>query len=219
MSRPLAGSIRRRQGGWCASIPEQHGAIRRREERFATEAEARIWLAQAVAATRAGRSIPDPIRRNPTAPGAGRRAEAAPVIRPDIASVANAWMAAAYEDLRRGGPERAERVRRIVEAYLVPWFAPRTTTIADVTYFMAHEWLLQLVGRTDTQPAATLRDQAPEQLPRTAGAAGEVGLAEAARICGLSLPTLRRRWQDGQLPGAYRDAKTSHGRELSSRDL
>jgi integrase len=207
MSRPLAGSIRRRQGGWCASIPEQHGAIRRREERFATEAEARIWLAQAVAATRAGRSIPDPIRRNPTAPGAGRRAEAAPVIRPDIASVANAWMAAAYEDLRRGGPERAERVRRIVEAYLVPWFAPRTTTIADVTYFMAHEWLLQLVGRTDTQPAATLRDQAPEQLPRTAGAAGEVGLAEAARICGLSLPTLRRRWQDGQLPGAYRDGK------------
>ncbi|MHB1554381.1 MAG: hypothetical protein ACYCZP_10690 [Acidimicrobiales bacterium] len=208
MSRPLAGSIRRRQGGWCASIPEHHGAIRRREERFATEAEARIWLAQAVAATRAGRSIPDPVRRNPTAPGTGRRAEpAAPVIRPDIASVANAWMAAAYEDLRRGGPERADRVRRMVEAYLVPWFAPRTTTIADVTYFMAHEWLLQLVGRTDTQPAATLRDQAPEQLPRTAGAAGEVGLAEAARICGLSLPTLRRRWQDGQLPGAYRDAK------------
>ncbi|MDA8358319.1 MAG: site-specific integrase [Actinomycetota bacterium] len=208
MSRPLAGSIRRRQGGWCASIPEQHGAIRRREERFATEAEARIWLAQAVAAVGAGRSIPDPVRRNPTAPGTGRRAEpAVPVIRPDIASVANAWMAAAYEDLRRGGPERAERVRRIVEAYLVPWFAPRTTTIADVTYFMAHEWLLQLVGRADTQPAATLRDQALEQLPRTAGAAGEVGLAEAARICGLSLPTLRRRWQDGQLPGAYRDGK------------
>jgi integrase len=208
MSRPLAGSIRRRQGGWCASIPEHHGAIRRREERFATEAEARIWLAQAVAAVGAGRSIPDPVRRNPTAPGTGRRAEpAAPVIRPDIASVANAWMAAAYEDLRRGGPERAERVRRIVEAYLVPWFAPRTTTVADVTYFMAHEWLLQLVGRTDTQPAATLRDQAPERAPRTAGEAGEVGLAEAARICGLSLPTLRRRWQDGQLPGAYRDAK------------
>jgi len=208
MSRPLAGSIRRRQGGWCASIPEHHGAIRRREERFATEAEARIWLAQAVAATRAGRPVPDPVRSTRTPSGTGRRAEpAAPVIRPDIASVADAWMAAAYEDLRRGGPERAERVRRIVEAYLVPWFAPRTTTIADVTYFMAHEWLLQLVGRTDSQPAAMLRDQAPEQAPRTAGAAGEVGLAEAARICGLSLPTLRRRWQDGQLPGAYRDAK------------
>ncbi|MGH9082965.1 MAG: hypothetical protein ACRDWN_06440, partial [Acidimicrobiales bacterium] len=43
------------------------------------------------------------------------------------------------------------------------------------------------------------------------GAAGgaargaEVGLAEAARRCGLSLATLRRRWRDGQLPGAYRD--------------
>ncbi len=211
MSRPLAGSIRQRHGGWCASIPERPGAIRRREERFATEAEARIWLAQAVAAIGAGRPVPDPVRRISTAPGAGHRAEpATPVIRPDIASVADAWMAAAYEDLRRGGPERAERVRRIVDAYLVPWFAPRTTTIADVTYFMAHEWLLQLVGRTDTQSAVTLRDHASEQAPRTAGtagAAGEVGLAEAARLCGLSLPTLRRRWQDGQLPGAYRDDK------------
>ena len=56
-------------------------------------------------------------------------------------------MNAAYEDLRRGGPERAERVRRIVDGYLVPWFAPRTTTIADVSYLMAHEWLLRLVGR------------------------------------------------------------------------
>ena len=61
-------------------------------------------------------------------------------------------MSAAYEDLRRGGPDRAERVRRIIDGYLVPWFAPRTTTIADLTYFMAHDWLLHLVGREQTQP-------------------------------------------------------------------
>ena len=59
-------------------------------------------------------------------------------------------MNAAYEDLRRGGPDRAERVRRIIDGYLVPWFAPRTTTVADVTYYMAHDWLLHLVGREHT---------------------------------------------------------------------
>ncbi|MGH9081773.1 MAG: hypothetical protein ACRDWN_00370, partial [Acidimicrobiales bacterium] len=140
MSRPLTGSIRRREGSWCASLPEAKGADRRREERFASEPDARAWLARAVAAVEAGQSIPDPRRRhaNPR-----READAAATkISPDVASVANAWMAAAYEDLRRAGPERAEQVRRIVDAYLVPWFAPRTKTITDVTYFMAHEWLL-----------------------------------------------------------------------------
>ena len=203
MSRPLTGSIRRRQGGWCASLPERRGTIRRREERFDSETEARAWLAHAVAALRAGRPIPDPPRRTQTA-GAQVGKREAPAILPDIGSVADAWMAAAYEDLRRGGPERAERVRRIVEGYLVPWFAPRTTTIAEVTYVMAHEWLLHLVGRTDPQPRS---GDEPRTGPRPPGAApaGEVGLAEAARRCGLSLPTMRRRFHDGQIPGAYRD--------------
>ena len=111
-------------------------------------------------------------------------------------------MAAAYDDLRRGGPERAERVRRIVEGFLVPWFAPRTATVADVTYFMAHEWLLHLVGAAD--PATR---HAPFPVP-TAGEQGraELSLAEAAEAAGVSLPTARRRWRAGQLPGAYRDA-------------
>ena len=205
MSRPLTGSIRQRQGGWCASLPEHRGTIRRREERFATETEARAWLARAVAALQAGRPIPDPPRRAQTA-GAQVGKQRTPAIRPDIGSVADAWMAAAYEDLRRGGPERAERVRRIVEGYLVPWFAPRTTTIAEVTYVMAHEWLLHLVGRTDPQPRGSDGDGSRSG-PRPPGAApaGEVGLAEAARRCGLSLPTMRRRFHDGQIPGAYRD--------------
>jgi hypothetical protein len=205
MSRPLTGSIRQRQGGWCASLPAHRGTIRRREERFATETEARAWLAHAVAALLAGRPIPDPPRRTQTA-GAQVSEQEAPAIRPDIGSVADAWMAAAYEDLRRGGPERAERVRRIVEGYLVPWFAPRTTTIAEVTYVMAHEWLLHLVGRTDPQPRGSDGDGSRSE-PRPPGVApaGEVGLAGAARRCGLSLPTMRRRFHDGQIPGAYRD--------------
>ena len=210
MSRPLTGSIRHREGRWCASLPEAKGAARRREERFATEIEARAWLAQAVAAVEADRPILDPIRprtERPTSEAKRAGETTTPNISPDIASVANAWMAAAYDDLRRGGPERADRVRRIVEAYLVPWFAPRTETVADVTYFMAHEWLLHLVGRTNAQAPTSARSGAPDRPGSPVAGTGEVGLQEAALICGLSLPTMRRRWRDGQLPGAYRDAQ------------
>jgi integrase len=206
VSRPLTGSVRQRQGRWCASLPAERGTVRRREERFATEGEARAWLAQALAAVREGRPIPDPVRR-PTKPRA-RTAGAepsSPAISPDIASVANAWMAAAYEDLRRGGPERAESVRRIVEAYLVPWFAPRTETVADVTYFMAHDWLLHLVGRAEANGTRTGSPARPR--PASEPTPKEVTLQEAARLCGVSVPTVRRRWRAGQLPGAYRDAE------------
>ena len=37
MPRPLTGSIRRRSGLWCASVPDEPGTTRRREERFTTE--------------------------------------------------------------------------------------------------------------------------------------------------------------------------------------
>jgi integrase len=208
VSRPLTGSVRQHQGRWCASLPAETGTVRRREERFATENEARAWLGQALAAVREGRRVPDPVRRLTPS----RRKEAAEPevqkISPDIASVASAWMAAAYEDLRRGGPERAESVRRIVEAYLVPWFAPRTETIADVTYYMVHEWLLHLVGRAgsngsngSTAPGGTGAARTEPDQRR------EVSLQEAARLCGVSVPTMRRRWRAGQLRGAYRDGE------------
>jgi len=206
MGRPLTGSLRSYQGLWWVSVPEARGSSLRRHESFVSEDDARSWLAQAVVAVREGRSFPDPERfrtkkrtqRRPTAkPGPAR-------IQPDVASVARAWMNAAYEDLRRGGPERAERVRRIVEGYLVPWFAPRTTTISDLSYLMAHEWLLHLVGRDRAGGAAT----SVVSMPTLDGAEGlELGLAEAAEQADVSLPTVRRRWRAGQLPGAYRDAR------------
>ena len=124
MSRPLTGSIRQRQGRWCATLPSRQGVDPPTPGAFVTEDEAGSWLDQAVAAVQAG-TARFPIRSaDPVRHETGRARP--PQYQPDIASVANAWMAAAYEDLRRGGPERAERVRRIVDAYLVPWFAPRT---------------------------------------------------------------------------------------------
>ena len=206
MGRPITGSLRHHQGRFWASVPQPGGVGRRREEPFASEADARAWLTQAVAAARVGEKLPDPERfRTAKPPRPKPRPPAAPRLQADIASLSRAWMAAAYEDLRRGGPERAERVRRIVEGFLVPWFAPRTTTIADVTYFMAHEWLLHLVGRDRAEATGALLGPPPVRGPFRDGE--ELSLAEAARVAGVSLPTARRRWRAGQLPGAYRDAQ------------
>ena len=200
MGRPLTGSLRRQNNRWRASVPGAKGTARRREEGFASRADAQAWLTAAVTALANDRPIPDAARFRTQRPPRPTPAPAEPAkLQPDVASVAKAWMAAAYEDLRRGGPGRAERVRRIVEGFLVPWFAPRTTTISDITYFMAHEWLLHLVGR---DPAVR---HAPMPMSAASHGGTELSLADAARAAGVSLPTARRRWRAGLLPGAYRD--------------
>lgn len=94
----------------------------------------------------------------------------------DAASVAQMWVAATYDDLRRAGPDRATQVRRVLDSYVIPWFGPRTSTVGDITYFMVHEWLLMLVGRRRGEPED--RQQAPAEL-------GE---------------------RDGELCGAYRNS-------------
>ncbi|MGH9075527.1 MAG: helix-turn-helix domain-containing protein, partial [Acidimicrobiales bacterium] len=211
MARPLKGGLRLARGRWWASVPDKTAASGRRYESFLAEDDARAWLAQAVPALVAGRPLPDAEWFRTTKPVSRTRPATRPApakIQPDVATVAKAWMAAAYEDLRRGGPDRAERVRRIVDGYLVPWFAPRTTTVADVTYYMAHDWLLHLVGREP--PAKTGSVPAASALATSIGTDGgseELTLAEVARLSGMSLPTVRRRWRDGELPGAYRNPR------------
>ena len=209
MGRPLTGSLRRHQGLWWASAPEAQGATHRREESFRSEDDARSWLAQAVSALQAGRPLPDADRFRTHKRAVRLKPEAPPPakVQPDIASVAQAWMNAAYEDLRRGGPDRAERVRRIVDGYLVPWFAPRTTTVADVTYFMVHDWLLHLVGREHATKTRSTPIAPASPTSAADDTADELSLAEVARLSGISLPTVRRRWRDGQLPGAYRNTR------------
>ncbi len=121
MARPLTGGLRFTRGRWWASVPDKAAASGRHYESFLAEDDARAWLTQAVAAAQAGRPLPDAERFRTR-----KRAErpkltkpAAAKLQPDVASVAKAWMDAAYEDLRRGGPDRAERVRRIIDGYLV----------------------------------------------------------------------------------------------------
>ena len=120
----------------------------------------------------------------------------------DVASVAGMWVVAACDDLRRAGPDRAVEVRRILRSYVIPWFGPQTNSVGDISYFMVHEWLLTLVGRRRGEP------EDDRQMPAVFGLArtdGELSLREAAEKAGVSLATARRRWRDGELPGAYRD--------------
>jgi integrase len=120
----------------------------------------------------------------------------------DVASVARMWVVAAYDDLRRAGPDRAFEVRRILDGYVIPWFGAQTTTVGDISYFMVHEWLLALVGRQRSAP------EDDRQVPTLFGLArtdGELSLREAAEKAEVSLATARRRWRDGEFAGAYRD--------------
>jgi integrase len=112
------------------------------------------------------------------------------------------WVAAAYDDLRRAGPDRARQVRRILDSYVVPWFGPQTDTVTDITYPMVHEWLLMLVDRRRSEPEGDEPPGLPNPLP---GRMSVISLQEAARAGGVSVATARRRWRDGELVGAYRD--------------
>ena len=122
----------------------------------------------------------------------------------DVASVAQMWVAATYDDLRRAGPDRGTRVRGVLDRYVIPWFGPQTSSVGDITYFMVHEWLLTLVGRQRSEPD---HHPPPEGVgaPRTYR---DLSLREAAEAGEVSVATVRRRWRDGELTGAYRD---SHG--------
>jgi hypothetical protein len=138
-----------------------------------------------------------------------------PRLADDIASVAHRWVAAAYDDLRRAGPERADQVRRLLDGYVIPWFGPQTTTVADVSYGMTHQWLLAMAGR-----GRTALNEPPMRTPLPpAGSEGsgppptdcQLSLRQAAVAGQVSLSTARRRWRDGELPGAYATRMATSG--------
>ena len=46
------------------------------------------------------------------------------------------WVAAAYDDIRWAGPDRAFEVPRILDGFVIPWFGPQPTTVGDIS----HSW-------------------------------------------------------------------------------
>ena len=70
----------------------------------------------------------------------------------DVASVAQMWVAATYDDLRPGRSSRGlgpGGPRSLCDSLVRP---ARTNSVGDITYFMVHEWLLTLVGRQRSEP-------------------------------------------------------------------
>ena len=59
----------------------------------------------------------------------------------DIRSVGDLWVATAYDDLRRAGPDRATQVRWVLDRYVNRWLALRVGTVGDITCFRVHAWL------------------------------------------------------------------------------
>ena len=59
----------------------------------------------------------------------------------DIRSVGDLWVATAYDDLRRAGPDRAAQVRWVLDRYVNPWLALHAGTVGDITCFRVHAWL------------------------------------------------------------------------------
>ena len=121
----------------------------------------------------------------------------------DVASVAGMWVVAAYDDLRRAGPDRAARVRQVLDGRVLPC-SPLGRAQSATSEVMVHEWLLTLVGRRPVDPE---QNEGRPVLVARSGAGRERSLREAAKATGVSLATARRRWHDGELPGAYRDSR------------
>ena len=59
----------------------------------------------------------------------------------DDRSVGDLWVATAYDDLRRAGPDRAAQVRWVLDRYVNRWFALHVGTVGDITCFRVHAWL------------------------------------------------------------------------------
>ena len=121
----------------------------------------------------------------------------------DVASVAGAWVAATYDDLRRAGPDRGARIRRVLESYVISWFDPQAKRVGDITYVMVHQWLLTLVGR---RPSGETDKRSEAGNVENSKIGAELSLKEAAAAGQVSLATARRRWHDGELVGRYRNS-------------
>lgn len=194
MGRSLKGSLRERGAKWYASVPAEKGSLRRIEHGFESEQEAQRWLDAARAAVEAGHSAPEPdsFRLNP-----GNAVVRASVRPPAFPEAARQWRNMAYEELRRGQPERARRIDDIIRLHLVPWFGPRTSSISDLEdsgHLLTRLFVLHLAGRrveTDIPSSSVLMS-------------GHLSLAETAKHLGKSEQTVRRYWLDGRFPNAQR---------------
>ena len=194
MGRPLKGSVRERKGVWYASLPESRGSSKRAEHRFDHEEDARRWLNAAVAAHAAGVGLPSPESFQ-----LSRRTKATTQA-PAFAEVARRWRDMAYENLRRGQPERARRIDDMIRLHVNPWFGPRTSSISDLAesgHQLALDFVMHLAGRQMTVSGKVIYDDFDS--------GRELSIVDAAAFLEKSPQTIRRHRLDGRFPNSRRD--------------
>lgn len=131
MARPLTGRIEPLPSGrWAASLPAAVGSGRRHREVFDNEAEARAWLAAAIAARNAAKPIPE-------------RAEGGSW----FAAAAEHWYRTRYEVDQKASRTRGKAVRTQLDKYVLAFFVPRWPTNAEVGYDDCAEFARWLAGR------------------------------------------------------------------------
>lgn len=208
MGRRATGTKKRTATGWFVEVPIQKGSRKRSRHRFATEAEADLWRADALAALNSGKPLPSPSRKGDSAervPPLDRDADGAngapvhtsPVAArtPSFDEVAAAWVEEYFVKAARAGVGRKRDAEDIIRNHLSPFMNRRGfRTGSDVTRDSYFEFLLAL-----TRPEA--KDRAIESSTEF------VTFNRAVELTGASISSIKRRHKAGEFPLAKKDER------------
>ncbi len=155
MARKLTGSVRKTSpGAWEASVPERRGSTGRVYAYFSTESEADQWRARAVVAVYEGCPIPFAPDRVPAT-----SVEEVDTRGDWVERAAAAWAKEHYEEFRKGGAERLDKVQSILRCHIVPFWSEALPTPACHKRGLVKLFLFRLAGSRD---AALTVDEAAE---------------------------------------------------------
>jgi len=196
--RPLTGKPKKIGNSFVVSLPKRRGSEERVSRSFTDPDQAERYRAAAIAALMDGRPLPDAESFRTTS----RRHVA---VQSDFASVAWAWFNQRYVADRSAGPDRRDAVKKILETYVIPFFAPRVSDIDDLLADDVEAFMRQLAGYTPIEPMGTGSGPMVARM---------FTVQEAAEFAGVNRSTIRRALHDGKLPNAYRDGNHANGRFL-----
>ena len=199
MGRPVTGSVRHRGARVQVTFDSVTFTC---TEQFGDEDSAQAWRRAAAEALRLGRTPPAADRWRHTAVSA----VAQPLTdeqrrRTSCQLVFDSLIKTRYEDRHDGGPEREKTVRSYWDNHIYPFLQQGTRTdqpsIQDLTYEVAHAFVMHLAGR-----GSALRG-ADTAAPADLWAVGGQGLTarRAAVHAGVSVAEINRRRRSGVLSG------------------
>lgn len=184
MSRKLTGSKKQTDTGWTASLPIRRGATKRRTYTFTTEEAADCWIAAGILAISGGTDLPAPRAEDRVA---NQRTQQTGT---DFRSMAEAWHAERYDELRRGEHARAVATRGHIKR--IDTFMKERGLVLETMVRHEVKALQATLTRSSTEVTVRVPDGVdPTQL---------VTMAEAVALPNMaSKSTLKRRKAEGKL--------------------